>query len=239
MKGRDDLFLRTTVDCALFAEKTAVLLKKNNASSVAVLMDMTNPAFVLDWFTHLENHFSGTLFPLKFDSRDQADWKLIIDELLRPEPDAIFLLTEASMTGIALQRLRDRGYHGPRIGTIWTQTPGLFKFAESAATGFSIVTMIDPDNNRREYLDFSRKMTESFNRPANARSVRAYEIIMILADALSRCREITTEELKKKLLAAQYHTLLGDVRFDRFGDVVRPVYEVVVQEGSFRTKGEI
>ena len=239
LSGKDDFFLRTTVDNVLFTSKTGVLLERQNASSVAVLMDMTNPAFVLDWFSNLKNHFSGTLFPVKFDSRDEADWPLIIAELLHPQPDAIVMLTEASMTGIALQKLRDKGYNGPRIGTTWTQAPGLFKFAGPAAEGFSIVTFIDPDNQRQEYLNFSRKMTTNFNKPANGRSVRAYEIVMILADALGRCREITTKELKQNLLSGQYRTLMGDVGFDRFGDVVRPVYEVVVHKGRFRTRGEI
>jgi len=62
---------------------------------------------------------------------------------------------------------------------------------------------------------------------------------MILADALKRSPGINSIELKKALLAGEYDTLMGHVRFDSYGDVIRPVYEVVVREKQFRNNGEI
>lgn len=239
LSGQDDLFFRTAVDCSLFGEKMASLIKQKKLQSVAFLMDMTNPAFVLDYATRVQEHFSGSITEVKFDSREQANWKRIMGELLEPQPDVIVLLTEASMTGVALQKLAAADFTGSRIATVWTQTPGLMRHAGNSAEGLSIITFIDPDNSRPSYLSFAQDIEEKFHKKATARSTRAYEMVMILADALKRCSSINSSELKKALLAGEYDTLMGHVKFDPYGDVVRPVYEVIVREKQFRNNGEI
>ena len=239
LSGKDDLFFRTAVDCSLFGEKLASLLKQRKLQSVAFLMDMTNPAFVLDYANRVQEHFSGSITEVKFDSRKQADWNRITNELLEPRPDAIVLLTEASMTGVALQKIDATDFIGSRIATTWTQTPGLMRHAGNSAEGLSIITFIDPDNNRPSYLSFAQEIEEKFHKKATARSTRAYEMVMILADALKRCPSINSGELKKALLAGEYDTLMGHVTFDPYGDVVRPVYEVIVRDKQFRNNGEI
>lgn len=238
LSGRDDMFFRTSVDCTLYGKKMAALLKKN-AQSVVFLMDMTNAAFVKDYANSVKDHFSGTIREVQFESREPADWTSIIDELLSSQPDAIVLLTEASMTGVALQKLKAAGYGGDTIGSIWTQTPGLMRHAGNSAEGLSLVTFIDPDNNLPAFRDFSKQIKERFHKNATARSTRAYEIVMILADALRRSAHINSTELKKALLAGRYNTLMGQLKFDQYGDVVRPVYEVIVQGKQFRNNGEI
>ncbi len=239
LSAQDDFFLRTSVDCALFGQKAAALLEKKKAHSISILMDMTNAAFVEDYATRIAKHFSGTSTEVKFQSREQADWSQIIDALLAPNPDAIVLLTEASMTGVALQKLEVANFSGPRIATLWTQAPSLMRYAGNSAEGLSIITFINPDNTRPKYLSFAAEIENKFNKKATARSTRAYEIVMILADALKRSPGINSIELKKALLAGEYDTLMGHVRFDSYGDVIRPVYEVVVREKQFRNNGEI
>ena len=239
LSGKDDLFIRTSVDCELYGEKTAALLKRKNAHSVAFFMDMTNSAFVLDYADRVKQHFSGSVTEVKFNSRAQADWTQIIKDLLAPQPDAIVLLTEASMTGVALQKLNAAGYAGDCVGTVWTHTPSLMRHAGKSAESLSIITFVNPENSSPGYISFSREIEEKFHKKATARSTRAYEMVMILASALKRSESTGSEDLKKSLLSGQYDTLMGHVEFDRYGDVVRPVYEVVVRGKKFCNNGEI
>ena len=51
--------------------------------------------------------------------------------------------------------------------------------------------------------------------------------------------ERPTLELKTALLQGRYHTIVGEVAFDENGDVIRPLYEVIVKEGRFINNGEI
>lgn len=239
LSGLDDLFLRTSVDCTLYGKKMAQLLDNKGVTRLSVLGDMTNASYVLDYVEQLKKNFAGVVAEVSFQSRENADWQLLVNELLQPSPQAVLLLTEASMTGVAVQKMRNAGFTGSFIGTIWTQTPGLFSYGGEAAEGLSLVSFISPENNRPQYLLFAENIEKKFNRPATARSSRAYEMIMILSDALRRCEIFTADELKKQLLAKKYETLMGEVEFDRYGDVVRPVYEVVVHQGKFQARGEI
>lgn len=217
----------------------AAILQKKGIHSIAVLMDMTNPAFVLDYLKYLKAHFDGQIREVRFDSRENAPWPKLIAQLTADSHQGIVLLTEASMTGVALQKLKAEQYSGALFATLWTQTPELFRIAGPAAEGLSIVTFINPENTRPEYLEFSRRMEEYFHKPATARSARAHEMVNILADALQRTQELSASALKAALLSGEYETIMGKVRFNQYGDVDRAVYDVKVKNSKFVNGGEI
>ena len=99
----------------------------------------------------------------------------------------------------------------------------------------SLLTFIDPENDSPEFRSFSALAEQRLKRPANARSTRAYEAVMILAEAMRLSPELTVQALKRTLLANRFHTLMGDVNFDPFGEVQRPLFEVQVRDGRFAT----
>lgn len=240
LTGRDDLFFRTSIDCQVYGQKTATLLKKKGIASVSFLMDMSNADFVLDYAAQVGLHYQGEMTMVQFESRDKVDWQRLSQQLLAPSPGAIIMLTESSMTAVGVQYVRDQGFTGPVIGTIWTQSPDLIRIGGPATEGMSLVSFIAPDNQRPDYLQFSSKMQEKFNKPATARASRAYEMIYILADGLKRAAKIEdAHSLKNALLESEFESILGTLRFDQYGDVVRPVYEVVVRDGHFVNGGEI
>ena len=239
LSGKDDLFVRTQVTCEQYGKKTATLFARSAVHSVALLMDMSNADFVVDWKDSLGKYFQGRTCAITFNSRQQTDWPKLIASLMRSGPDAVMLLTEASMSGIALQKLTAAGYDGNRFATAWADTPELLHYAGGSAEGLRIITCIDPDNNRADYRSFSRAMEKSFHKNATVRSSMAYEVIFVLADALKRSEGNSAEALKKSLLSSEYNTILGRLRFDKYGDVVRPVYEVVVHNNQFQSNGSI
>ncbi len=239
LTGKDDLFFRTQVNCDLYGKKAAELFQRQGIRSVAILLDMSNPDFVVDWQLSLQKYFTGSAHSVEFHSNQPVPWSMLIKQLMEPEPDAVLLLTEASMTGVALQKLAAAGFSGHRYATVWADTPKLLRYAASHAEGLSLITFLDPDNHRPSYQAFSRAMEKQFQKDANARSSRAYEVVTILADALRRAPDLSTGSLKKALLSGTYETILGTVRFDQYGDVDRPVYEVVVSKNQFHCKGPI
>jgi len=239
LSGQDDLFLRTSVDCTLYGQKAAELFNRRQVKSLAVIMDMVNPGFALDYAKYLKEYFSGTVTEVSFKSQEEEDWPRIIGEVLAARPDTVLSLADAGMTGVAAQKLREAGYNGPLAATIWAQDPSLLDYGGKAVDNMSIVTFMQEGNNRPDYLAFAERMHKEFKEEANARSSRSYELIMILADALRRCSVISAQELKKQLLVQKFETILGEVQFDQYGDVIRPLYEVVVSDGHFLTKGVI
>ncbi len=143
------------------------------------------------------------------------------------------------MTAVAAQKLRGLNFSAPLIATIWAQSPELLRIGGPAMEGLSMVSFVDPDNKRPEYLQFSRELKEKFQKTATARADRSYEMVQILADALKRCKTIDAQSLKAAMLQGEYQTLLGPLKFDTYGDVIRPVYEIMVRDGKFANGGEI
>lgn len=237
LTGKDDLFLRTSVDVSQYARGMATLLQQKQATSVTFLMDMSNPSFVNEYYEMTGRHFSGQMERVEFNPQNEVDWEVVLNRLLGPAPDAIVFLSEVSMTGIAAQKLRAKGFNGPLVATLWAQSPDLMRYGGGAVEGLSIVTFIDPNNGRPEYIAFSEKMQRRLNKPANARSTRSYEAVSILVDALRQTSPLTTERLKEQLLSTQFETLMGTVRFDPYGDVKRDVFEIRVKDGRFTLAG--
>lgn len=239
LTGKDDLFFRTSVDTQVYGAALGKLLARKKVRTVAFLMDMSNPSFATEYVEETRKHFSGTVVTVPFDYRKRPDMDTVLPGLTKAAPQAVILLTEVSMTGIAAQKLRAKGFRGDLIATLWAQTPDLLRYGGSAVEGMTLLTFIDPENKRPDYLAFSERIREKFKAEVSARTDRAYEAVCILAEALKKCPTPTAAELKAALLSMEFVTLMGPVRFDRYGDVIRPVYEVQIQEGRFRNRGEI
>ncbi len=239
LTGKKDLFFRTCVDCNLYGKKTAKFLRDKGARSAGFLMDMANPGFVTDYVSATEKYYKGKTFHVKFKSSGNEDWDSIIENLINSKPDAVILLTEATMTGVALQKLQASGYQGMRIATLWAQTPELIKFASSAGEGISIISYVNPEIDSPEFRAFRKRLRAKFHEEPNARSAACYELMMILAQAMEHAGHLTGPAIAKELLSGKYRGLMGDVAFDQYGDVIRPVYEVTINNGRFVLKSEI
>ncbi|MDJ0806936.1 MAG: ABC transporter substrate-binding protein [Gammaproteobacteria bacterium] len=233
LSGLDDLFFRTSVDTKLYTDAMAKLLANKQVESLVFLMDMSNPSFVTEYVELTQQRFSGRTGQVRIHPDQDMDWASVVAQVQAIGPDAVVLLTEVSMTGIAAQKLRLSGYQGSLIATLWAQTEDLMRYGGNAVEGLSLVTFIDPSNNHPEYLKFSESMQARLGKQANARSTRAFEAITILAEAIRNAPRPSAEEIKRQLLSQRFHTLMGEVEFDANGDVVREIYEVQVKDGSF------
>jgi branched-chain amino acid transport system substrate-binding protein len=240
LTGKDDLFFRTSVDNRAYGRALSALLAKRQVETVSFLLDMSNPSFVLDYVEQTKKYYSGHITLVQFNSRKTTDWKRVIPGLLNPKPDAIIMLTEVTMTGIAAQKLRAKGFEGDFIATPWAQTPDLMRYGGKAVEGLTIITFISPQYQNPQYVAFEKEVRERFNQPVTARTVRAYEAIYIISEALKQCAEITVSDLKKALLGiSSFDHVMGPVRFDAFGDVIRPIFEIRIKNGKFYNAGQI
>lgn len=231
--GRDDLLIRTNVGNHQNGLRIAKLMLEKGTEVVAFLMDMSNRSYVYDLYQHTLKHFPGKTVAVHFKRNEDPSWDNLIEQLLSPKPDAIVLLTEVSMTGLIAQKVRAKGFQGPLIATLWAQSPDLTRYGGSAVEGLTIVSYMDPDNQHPEFKALAVKMQKRLGHPPNARSTRAYEAVNILAAALKRCKRLTSEELRQQILNQTFHSLMGAVRFDAYGDVERPIYEIQVRNGRF------
>jgi branched-chain amino acid transport system substrate-binding protein len=240
LTGKDDLFFRTSVDNRAYGRALSTLLTRRHIKTVSFLLDMSNPSFALDYVEQTRKYYAGHITTIQFNSRKTPDWKRVMHGLLDGKPDAIMLLTEVTMTGISAQKLRAEAYKGDLIASLWAQTPDLMRYGGNAVEGLTIITFISSHYNNPHYVAFAKNVKERFNKPVTARTVRAYESVQIISQALQQCSKVSTHELKKALLEiSQFNSVMGPVRFDTFGDVVRPIFEIRIKNGTLYNAGQI
>ncbi len=240
LSGKDDLFLRTAVDTRLYGMALGRTLEEQGVKSAAFLLDMSNESYCEEYLAETKKTFSGSIHTVRINSREAISWDEAIQQLMQGNPGAVVLLTEVLTTGIAAQKLRLAGYCGDLYATIWAQTPALRRFGGDAVEGLRIISFVPPMMDAPFFLDFNQKMMDKFGSPASARSIRAYEAVMILSEAIGKCLpEPTSACLKKALVGHEFNGCLGPVRFDAFGDTLRPVYEIELSGGKERLIKEI
>jgi branched-chain amino acid transport system substrate-binding protein len=234
LSGKDDLFFRTSVDNVQYGKVLARLLLEQGVKRSSVAMDLSNSSFVKDYVRQAERQFTGNMHQVHINSRKQVDWDSAVAALLANDPQAIVLLTRVNGTAILAQKLRAKGFDGALIASIWAQAPGLMELGSTAVEGMQIITFIDPHYSNEQYTRLAERMQKIFHVPLNARSIRSYEVVQILAAALRRCSsEPTAQELKQELLDLEFTGPMGKLRFDRFGDISRPIYLLTVENGRF------
>jgi len=240
LTGKDDLFFRTSVDNSAYGRALNALLAKRQIETVSFLLDMSNSSFVLDYVKQTRKYYPGHITIVQFNSRKKTDWKRVIHGVLNPKPDAVILLTEVTMTGVTAQKLRAKGFEGDLIASLWAQTPDLIRYGGREVEGLTIITFISPQYENPQYVTFAKNLKERFNKPVTARTVRAYEAIHIISEALKQCTEMTAPELKKALLKiSRFDSVMGPLSFDASGDVIRPIFEIGIKNGNFYNAGQI
>jgi branched-chain amino acid transport system substrate-binding protein len=240
LTGKDDLFFRTSVDTVSYGRALSALLSKRQLKRVCFLLDMSNSSFTLEYMEQTGKHFSGNTYSVEFNSRKETNWDIVIRELMEPNPEAIVLLTEVTMTGVSAQKLRARGFEGDLIATLWAQTFDLMRYGGKAVEEMTIITFIKPRYDNLEYKAFDGKIKENFHHSVTARAVRAYEAVYMISEALKKCSAYTAMEIKRNLLSLpEVNYIMGAVRFDAFGDVIRPIYEVRIKGAEFYNAGQI
>ncbi len=240
LSDRDDLFFRTSVDNRAYGRALGRLLFQRGVGRASCLLDMSNPSFVQDYLAETLNNYDGSITPVQCHSKQVINWEEVVPALLAADPQAIVLLSEVTVTGIAAQKLRESGFEGDLIATLWAQTPDLVRYGGKAVEDLTIITFIDSTEQNPKHDELAGKLLAAFNEPLTARSIRSYEAIYVIAEALEQCEDFTANEIKRALLEIpRFETVMGSLSFNEFGDVARPIYAIRVRDGRFFNAGEI
>ncbi len=234
LSGKDDYFFRTSVDNALIGRAWAQLLKRRAVHSVSLLVDMSNKGFAKDLTNQIKRFFQGQVYEFLIDTKGYVDWNKTIKGLLYNSPQLIILITNPKDTAIALQKLRSFGYNRTVFATTWAQGQELFSYGGNCVDGLRVLTFVPPIATEA-YQKINPTMKKYFQRNATTCTARGYELAMIVGDAMKRCNSQASEPacIKEKLLSGCYKILSDTIRFDQFGDIIRPIYEIEAQKGKF------
>lgn len=240
LTGKDDFVVRSAVDTKQYGKALGHILDQRGVKKAAFLLDLSNKTYCEEYLAETTRNFAGMAQPVRIDSRMAIQWDEAIKDLLEGTPDAVVLLTEVMTTGITAQKLRLADFKGQMYATIWAQTPALTRFGGKAVEGIRLISFLPPMDDSPAFLNLSAKTSEKFHQPASARTVRAYEAVSILAQAMEQCIPgLDAACLKKALSGHEFDGFFGKVSFDEYGDVDRPVYEIEIRGDKENIAAEV
>ena len=240
LSGRDDFLFRTCVDTRLYARVIARHLKDRGYHRVVTLLDVGNFAYSLDLYRYLATIFPGTIDFVRYHpAKDRSRYKSLVERILSLRPEVVFLLTDTYTTAFFVQRLRQAGFKGNFLATIWAQSPELKEFGGPATEGLELISFVPSQRKTRAYKALKEKVKRYFHHPLTAWTATGYEMVEVLSQALKACPQAQPDCLKEALLKGTFPTVLGQIHFDPYGDVVRPLYLIKIQNNRFVDLGII
>ncbi len=238
LSAQDDFFFRVTAPLSSNARQLAAQVVNDlHLQKFAVVYDVSNRAFTGTWL----NYFSAALQELggeviaeqEFSSSPAVRFLPIAERVMASSPDGVLLLSNAIDTALLAQQFSKLGSRVPLFCSEWAFTTDLISFGGRAVEGMSSYHSFNANSKEPHYLTFREKFTQRFGYAPAFASVLAYDATSFLFAALAN--NPAREGLKKELLEiGSYQGLQSQFKVDRFGDVERPLFLTVVDDGQFK-----
>jgi branched-chain amino acid transport system substrate-binding protein len=241
LAGLDDNFFRLIPVNSTFSARLAEYASTDLAlRRVAIFYDTDNAAFTgtfRDGFVDVFVANGGTiLMDHAFSSAAGPDFKPVLSDLKKQQPDAICIIASAVDTALIAQQSRLAGIDVQLLTSNWALTDDLIENGGRTVDGILTVVAHDETNRSAEYLDFSQRFQSRFGRYPTFAAGYGFESVLVLANAFEKT-EGTTEGIKNALLQIKdLPGVNGHISFDPYGDVLRTLYLIGVDEGQFVTQ---
>jgi branched-chain amino acid transport system substrate-binding protein len=241
LAGHNDNFFRLIPINSTFSARLAEYASNDlSLRRVAIFYDTDNAAFTGTFRDGFVEEFvanGGTiLMDHAFSSSAAPDFKPVLSDLKKLQPDAICIIASAVDTALIAQQSRLEGIDVQLLTSNWALTDDLIENGGRTVDGILTVVAHDETNRSPEYLDFSRQFQSRFGRQPTFAAGYGFESVFVLANAFEMT-DGKTEGIKNALLQTKdLPGVNGHISFDPYGDVLRTLYLIGVEDGQFVTQ---
>lgn len=238
LSGKEDYFFRMAATMLDQAHRSAQhIAQDRNIDRIAVIYDTDNAAYTrgyLEAFADKYQSLGGKVVAeANFSSKAQPDFAPLVTQLQAGNPNGLLIIAADIDTALIAQRTRLMDWQVPLFTSSWAQTETLINNGGQAVEGLEIELITALNNQNPDYLDFVTRYQAKFGRVPSFGAVMGYEAAKVLAVALQKTGG-KAEGLPQALVGIQNFKGLGDtISFDKYGDVVRPIYLGVIRDGKY------
>jgi branched-chain amino acid transport system substrate-binding protein len=168
-------------------------------------------------------------------SLKEQDYTPFLTKVKEVNPDVIFTSGYYKQAGLICRQSKDLGLKAQILGEEGFDSPKFIEIAGESAEGVIIVTNLNRDDKRPHVQEFLRTYKERYGLDADMVGASSYDAFMIVAQAI---REAGTDPkaIRKEIADLRdYDAITGKIRrFNRIGEVTKPVQVQIVRGGKFR-----
>lgn len=237
--GIDDAFLRLIPSNQTQAELIARNVLDVGVKRLAIIHSIANTAFssaIIEWITDELTQNGGEIIEIIGYDPGFAEYRKIAENLKKVAAQGVIIISSADECADFAQNFTLAGYHPSIFLPTWAMTNDLITLGGSSVEGVYGVNYIHDGEHDGMYAAFAQSYVDKFGIQPTFSSVLAYEAIMVVADAISTTLSADPMVVKTEILRKSSYTFNnGTVRFDAYGDVIRPIYKLRVTNGKFES----
>lgn len=234
----DDYFFRVYYTNAQAAKLLAgEISSQAGPSRIAVIYDLGNSAYTVDWLEHFEavlKQGGGTLVArVPFELGSDTLFLDLARQAAAPDPQGILILANAIDTAMICQQLAKIGVNLPRYATGWSYSDDLIQFGGKSVEGLTIIQSADLQSASPAMRSFVAAYQKRFHAAPNFPALHAYDATRMILAVLEKTTD--PEAIRKELLGmASYQGVQNDLTFDRYGDLKHPRLHLArISNGQF------
>ena len=244
LTGVDDNFLRLALPIDTDAKITAQIASdKFGLKKMGFVYDLINQELsepTLYYFKNEIERLGGEISAvIPFDSRREFFARNIAKKIIQSEADGIYIIADAIHTALICQHLKINNSKIKTIAHGWAFNDPIFiNEGGNAVEGVISTYMTDMMLANEEYTAFEDEYKKRFGNQLSGAAQLTYEALQILFDALSKTND--PKNLKDTILKQKsFNGIDGKIAFDKYGDPIRPLHIMEIQNGKARNIGTI
>lgn len=241
--GKNDYFFRSTPSTELLTKALARHISETkNKALLYTVYDESNITFTGDFKELVESELlrmGGSLGKSYGYDSSKTDLKQLSRLIAEERPEILLILASSPDTAFIAQYLRNLDLDTLFFASSWSHGDVLLEKGGSAVEGLQIISTHKPEQDFPAFLEFKKEYREFYNRDSDNIAATSYESILILANALAKT-DGKREGLRESLTSIKnFKGVESYLTIDEYGDVLRNVYILEVEGGSYRLLREI
>lgn len=170
-----------------------------------------------------ENYNKGTI-----------NFRTQLSKIIKSNPDALYLVGYTEL-GLIVNQFKELGGRCQIFSTALFEDQEILKTAGKNADGI-IFTSITFDNDSKDpnAVEFRKNYYSKYGKYPDGFAAVAYDGIKIVYDALKNNPDDTEKVVQNLLNVNNYNGLLGNLNFDKNGDVILPIKLKIVDNNNFK-----
>lgn len=244
LSNLDDNFIRVAMALDLRIPVLAeVAYAKFNVQKMAIVYDLSNPLFAESCYQTYKKSFEALggeiVQAIAFNSKESFSLASIADEIAGTNADGLLLVTSAIHGAMLTQHVRNNGSNVKIFDSGWgISDPEFIMHGGRAIEGVASVHQFNDDSTNENFIKFKKAYKDRFGDIFGNTAQRGYEAASLILYALSQTND--PRKLKEVILKrGVFDGVDGKIRINKYGDAIRSIYLLEVQEHKVRTREKL
>src|SRR5215212_3409561 len=153
----------------------------------------------------------------------EKDYSALVSKLKQAGVDVVYFGGLHTEAGLIIRQMRDQGLNAPLMSGDGIVSAEFVSIAGPGAEGTLMTFAPDPRKNPNAKDVVAKFKAKNFE--PEAYTLYAYAAVQILADAAEEAKSTDTKKMSEVMKSGKvFKTVIGDISFDKKGDITRPDY---------------